>query len=83
MRTYHIAWWNLENLFDEENGCEPLARTKISSSEATFPPLAPRTRPHHSRRSLTNQSSWPASTTWPSLPESGDRLLGDLPRPVL
>jgi hypothetical protein len=19
MRTYHIAWWNLENLFDEEN----------------------------------------------------------------
>jgi hypothetical protein len=19
MRTYHVAWWNLENLFDEEN----------------------------------------------------------------
>ena len=19
MRTYHIAWWNLENLFDEED----------------------------------------------------------------
>ena len=19
MRTYHVAWWNLENLFDDEN----------------------------------------------------------------
>ena len=46
MRTYHIAWWNLENLFDEENAVALGRRTDkvfraIKNDIASWTPQLP------------------------------------------
>ena len=45
METYHVAWWNVENLFDEENSprrTEKLARTLGTSIVGWTPELRDR-----------------------------------------
>jgi hypothetical protein len=51
------------------HGGEPLAGRRSAAFTHRWRPLAPRTRPNHSCRSFTHQSSWPASdhvaaSTW-------------------
>jgi hypothetical protein len=45
--------------FTVHYGCEPLARRRSLALIQRCRPSLPRTRPNHSRRSFTHQSSWP------------------------
>jgi hypothetical protein len=44
----------------EGHGCEPLPERRSTALIQRWRPSEPRTRPHHSCRSFTYQSSWPA-----------------------
>jgi hypothetical protein len=50
--------WRCNN--DISHGCDPLAGRRSTALIHRCRPSAPRTRPHHSCRSFTHQSSWPA-----------------------
>jgi hypothetical protein len=60
--------------------CDPLAGRRSTDLTHHWRPSAPRTRPHHSRRSLTHSRAGQPWSTWPPPPGSADRLLGDLLR---